>query len=76
LMNRLTQIVTYKLLDIEAGVEITSGQFQNITTYSTSFSGYSSHTSNEMELTNLAKIAADRIRDRLILYFSQNFGKM
>jgi hypothetical protein len=70
LRQTINQQIHYKLIDKETNKEITSGQFKNISSYSTTTSPYATYVDSEMASKNLSKQAAEEIRSRLILYFA------
>lgn len=72
LRGEINQFVSYQLLDIATHQKITSGHFNNITSYDALTSPYTSYIESQKTLEDFTKHAADEVRARLILYFRQN----
>lgn len=70
LRQAISQQINYQLIDKATNKEITSGQFKNISSYSTTTSPYATYVDSEMVSKNLSKQAAEEIRSRLILFFA------
>jgi hypothetical protein len=66
-----TQLVQYKLLDMQNQQVVTSGQFNNISSYNTATSPYTTYIESESILETMALQAAEEVRTRLILFFDE-----
>ncbi len=66
-----TQLVNYKLLDIQNQQVVTSGQFNNIASYNAGTSAYTTYIEGESTLETMALQAAEEVRTRLILFFDE-----
>lgn len=71
LRESVNQNISYQLIDKTSSKVLTSGQFNNCSSYSTNFSPYANYVEKEKSSEILTKYAAEEIRTRLILYFKQ-----
>jgi hypothetical protein len=68
----VTVLVKYDLIDTESEKVITSDKFSRLTSFSTNFSPYGNHTKQLEVQKALAVMAAEEIRNRLILFIENN----
>jgi len=64
--------VSYKLLDSNSQELVTSGHFSRLSSFSTKFSPYSNQISQQETQRSLAIMAAEEIRNRIILFFENS----
>jgi len=62
-----TIIINYKLTEKETGEIVTSDNFSRMATFSSSFSPYSNNVKQQDEQKNLAIMAAEEVRNRIML---------
>jgi hypothetical protein len=72
LREMVTLKVSYIVKEKATDRTITSGNFTRLSSYNTSFSLYSNTSTNQQILTHLAIIAAEEVRNRIILYIESN----
>jgi len=61
---------TYRLIEKDSDKVLTSGSFSKISSYSTTFSPYSNSTLKQTTRSDLARVVAEDIRNRLVLFFN------
>ena len=66
----VSQIIHYRLINIDNNQEITSGSLKHMTSYTITSTPYSSYITNEKTMEDLSKQAATELLERLILYFT------
>jgi hypothetical protein len=71
LRQNISLEIKYSLIDKNSGKLLTSGKFDNINSYNTTFSPYASHDESCRAFDDLLKKSAYEIRDRIILYFAE-----
>lgn len=65
-----SQIIYYRLINIDNNQEITSGRLKHMTSYSITSTAYTSYIDNERTMEDLSRQAATELLERLILYFT------
>lgn len=61
--------VSYELIDKKNSKILTTGTFSKISTYSANFSLYSNSVIREKSIIDLAKSAAEELRNRPLIFF-------
>ena len=74
LRETITVRASYKLKEIETGKILTSGRFTRLSSFNTTFSPYSNQIKQQDVLSNLAVMAAEEVRTRVML-FVENTSK-
>lgn len=72
LREYINQLVRYKLIDIESRKVLIEEKFYQTTSYNAIFAPYATSVEKDKTEIDFAYAAAEEIRNRLILYFTQN----
>lgn len=72
LRESVTIKVLYTLLESSTQKVVTSGHFSRLSSFSTNFSPYSNQSSQQETQRSLAIMAAEEIRNRIILFFENS----